>query len=230
MIYTRPLAIFTFILTLAPAFADEGKFALGAASTAPPAVLSEPVQKLLTNKSLQFVDGDGKAVADVWMRLEIPADATAGQIKAGVTYREVKQSEILGAIQFHREWSDYRKQKIPAGVYTMRLGYMPTDGKHTADVAEFQDFVVLIAAKVDKATALLDVKAMQEIAGDSIGSGHPGVFMLAPHPKPGPMPTVQARPKSHWVLQSRADLVVDGKKTGTAFGIAINLVGHSPAE
>ena len=91
-----------------------------------------------------MLDADGKAVCDVWFRKEIPADATPEQIKTGVTFREVKQTEVLGVIQLHRDWSDYRKQKIKPGVYTMRLAYQPTDGKHTADVSEFQEFAVLI--------------------------------------------------------------------------------------
>ena len=58
----------------------------------------------------------------------------------GVTLREVKQTEVIEAVQFHVDWTDYRKQKVKPGVYTMRLGYQPTDGKHTADVSDFQDF------------------------------------------------------------------------------------------
>ena len=84
----------------------------------------------------------GKPICDVWFRKEMPTDATPEQVKNGVTYKEVKQTEILGAIQFHKDWSDYRKQKIKTGVYTMRLAYQPSDGKHTPDLADFKEFAL----------------------------------------------------------------------------------------
>ena len=147
-----------------------------------------------------------------------------------MTFREVKQSEILGAIQFHTNWTDYRKQKIKAGVYTMRLAYQPTDGKHTADVSDFQEFVLIIGAKDDKRTALIETKMLHDVGGDSLNLGHPGVFMLWPNSKPGKEPTLDARPKNHWVLNSNTNLVINGKSTDAVIGIGLTIVGHSPAE
>ncbi len=217
------------LLTLARA-GDTGKYTIKTAENAPPKELSEPIQKLLGNHSVQLLAPDGKAVCEVWIRKEIPSDATPEQVKNGITYREVKQTEIFGAVQFLKDVADYRKQRIKAGVYTLRLAYQPTDGKHTADISEFQDFVAVISAKADTKPGLLDPKVMQETSGDSISLGHPGVFMLCPNNKPGPMPELQTRPKSHWVLNTRSALVVDGKATGTHLGIGLTLVGHSPAE
>jgi hypothetical protein len=211
--------------------AQEGKkFSIKTASTPVPADVAEPIKKLLADGSVQLLDSDGKAVCDVWFRKDIPAEATVEQIKTGVTYREVKQTEILGAIQFHRDWSDYRKQKIKAGVYTMRLAFQPTDGKHTADVSEYQEFALVIKAKADTRTALMETKALHDKSGDSLDLAHPGVFMLCPNNTPGKEPELAARPKNHWVLNSKANLVVAGKATGKSIGIGLNLVGHSPAE
>jgi hypothetical protein len=211
--------------------AQEGKkFSIKTASTPVPSDVAEPIQKLLAEGSVQLLDSDGKAVCDVWFRKDIPAEATAEQIKTGVTYREMKQTEILGAIQFHRDWTDYRKQKIKAGVYTMRLAFQPTDGKHTADVSEYQEFALIIKAKADTRTALMEAKALHDKSGDSLDLAHPGVFMLCPNNTPGKEPELAARPKNHWVLNSKANLVVAGKATGKSIGIGLNLVGHSPAE
>ena len=171
---------------------------------------------------MQLFDPAGKPICEVWFRKEIPAEATPEQLKTGVTYREVKQTEIFGAIQFHKDWTDYRKQKIKAGVYTMRLAYQPTDGKHTADVSEFQDFVLVTGAKSDTRTDLIEPKALHEISGDSIGSGHPGVFMLWPNTKPAKEPELAARPKNHWVLNTKANLIIDGKAVGASLGIGLN--------
>ena len=208
---------------------EKGKFSVKPADTAPPAELSEPIRKLLKNESIQFLDGAGKAIAEIWLRKEIPTDATPEQIKNGITYRELKQSEVFGAIRFERDWTDYRKQKIKAGVWTLRLAYQPADGKHTADVSEFQEFVVVLSPKTDTSPNLMDPKKLQEVSADAIDSGHPGVFMLVPA-KPGKAPEILARPKEHWAVMTKAPLVAGGKDTGAFIGIGINLVGHSPAE
>ena len=218
------------VLLIGPAGAgDKGKFSVKTAATAPPSELSEAIRKVLAGESLQFLDGSGKTVAEVWLRSAVPTDATPEQIKNDITYREIKQSELLGAIRFDRDWSDYRKQKIKAGVYTMRLAFQPADGKHGADVSEFQEFALLLSPKADTSPALMEPKKLQEASGDAIDSGHPGVFMLVPT-KPGKTAEAVARPKDHWMLATRAPLAVGGRTTSAFVGIGLNLVGHSPAE
>jgi hypothetical protein len=209
---------------------DGKKYSIKTADNPIPMELTEPIQKLLNGPSVQLLDGTGEPICEIWFRKEIPTDAAPEQLKTGVTYREVKQTEIFGVIQFHKDWADYRKQKIKAGVYTMRLAYQPADGKHTLEHSEFQEFLLVTAAKADTRTALMEPKDLREISGESIGSGHPGVFMLWPNTKPGTEPSLAARPKNHWVLNTRANLMVDGKAINTPIGIGLNLVGHSPAE
>ena len=174
--------------------------------------------------SIQLLDPAGKTVCEVWFRKEIPAEATPEQVKNGLTYREVKQSEVVGAIRFDQDWRDYRKQKVKAGTYTLRLGYQPMDGDHTGS-SEFQDFLLVLDAAKDTKPDLMDAKHMIETSAKSIGTGHPGVFMLFPTEKPGAAPTLAAMPKNHWVLQTKEDVTVAGKKTGTSLGIGLTRVG-----
>lgn len=225
--YVVPLFFALLLIPFASSQAGK-KYTIKTGDAAPPKELAEPIAKLLAPGSVQLVDSSGKAVCDVWFRKEIPADATAAQIKTGVTFREVKQTEILGAVQFHVNWTDYRKQKVKPGVYTMRLAYQPTDGKHTSDVSDFQEFVLLISAKADQKTALLEVKALHEKSGDSLDLGHPAVFMLWPTKAPK-QPELLPQPKDHWVVNSKSDIVVGGK-VETSIGVGLTIVGHSPAE
>lgn len=213
------------------AASQEGKkYSVKTTDAPAPKEVSADIAKLLVGSSVQLLDPAGKPICDVWFRKDLPAEATEAQIKTGVTFREVKQTEILGAIQFHRTWTDYRKQKIKTGVYTMRLGYQPADGKHTADISDFQEFVLVIGAKADTRPALMEAKMLHDRSGDSLDLAHPGVFMLWPNSKPGKEATIDARPKNHWVVNGRANLTVAGKATGTQMGIGVTLVGHSPAE
>jgi hypothetical protein len=227
--FAMPL-FFTVVLFSLASSQEGKKYSIKTTDAAAPADLSEPIKKLLHKGSVQLLDSAGKAVVEVWFRNEIPAEATPAQLKAGVTFREVKQTEILGAIQFHTNWTDYRKQKVKAGVYTMRLVYQPVDGKHTADISDYQEFVLVVSAKDDKRTALIDPKALHETSGESLGLGHPGVFMLWPSSKATKEPVLAAHPKNHWVLTATRPLVVNGKATGATIGVGITLVGHSPAE
>jgi hypothetical protein len=220
----RALALVGLIALVPLIAAQEGKFTVKAATNAPPKELADDVQKLLGKSSIQLLDGD-KVIGEFWFRGDIPADATAEQIKNGITWREVKQTEVIGAVRFEQDWTDYRKQKVKAGVYTLRLGYQPADGDHQGS-SEFQDFLVVVAADKDKKPELLDFKQMVEMSGSSIGATHPGVFMLAPNPK-GAGPAIIPAPRNHWVLQSKGEISVAGKKTGTALGIGLNVVGHA---
>src|SRR5437868_8322425 len=86
---------------------------------APPKQLGEPIRKLLDNRCLQLNDAGGNALIEVWLRKQVPVKATAEQVKNGLTYREVPSSTIMGAMRVVKPITDYKKQKVPAGVYTL---------------------------------------------------------------------------------------------------------------
>jgi len=217
-----PLAL---VLCLLPTLAaQDGKFAIKTGESPVPKEIAPSIQKLLGKTSIQLQDSSGKTIGEFWFRSEIPADATPEQIKNGLTYREVKQSEVLGVVRFDADWTDYRKQKVKAGVYTLRLGYQPADGDHQGS-SEFQEFLVALAADKDKGPELLEFKQMAETSAKSIGTGHPGVFMLFPNAPPGAKTELVARPKNHWVINTKGEITVGGKKAGAPFGIGMTVVG-----
>src|SRR5262245_22777032 len=87
-------------ISLAPS-QERNKYSINTTDAAVPKDVSSEIANLFADGSTQLLDATGKPICDVWLRKEIPADATEAQLKTGVTFREVKQSEILGAIQFH---------------------------------------------------------------------------------------------------------------------------------
>ena len=223
----RRCACLLLILSVLPfAAAQNTKFTIKTADTPAPKELDAAIQKLLPKTSIQLIDAGGKTVGEFWFRADIPADATTEQIKNGLTYREIRQSEILGAVRFDQDWLDYRKQKVKAGVYTLRLGYQPADGDHQGS-SEFQEFMLVLGADKDKSTELMEFKHLAETSAKSIGTGHPGVFMLTPNATPGAKAEIVARPKNHWVINTKGEIVVGGKKTGASFGIGLNVVGNA---
>ncbi|MBM4073238.1 MAG: hypothetical protein FJ271_30595 [Planctomycetes bacterium] len=220
------LSALIFVFAALVAHAENGKYSIKTADTAPPKAISESIRKLLDKQSVQLLSPDGKQLAEVWLRSSVPADATPEQIKNGITYREIKQSEIIGVIRFDQDTADYRKQKVKAGTYTLRLGYQPADGDHQGSSLH-KEFLVLVDPAKDTKPDLIDYKEMVELSMKTINTGHPAVFMLFPVPKPGPAPRLEAKAMNHWVLNTREEITVDGKKTGRRIGIGITLVGHA---
>lgn len=223
---TKRLASFVLVLFAIPfAMGQEGKYSIKTVEAPLPTELDPSIQKVLGKQSIQLQDPAGKTVAQFWFRPEIPADATPEQIKNGLTWREVRQSEVLGAVRFDQDWNDFRKQKVKAGTYTLRLGYQPADGDHQGS-SDFQEFLLVLAADKDKSPEPLEFKQLAEASAKSIGTGHPGVFMLVPIAPPAAT-NLSARPKNQWVINTKGDIVVGGKKAGAAMGIGVTVVGNA---
>jgi hypothetical protein len=226
MLRMRRWAAVAVLLTIPVLVLAQGaNYSIKVADDPLPKELNASIAKLLAPASVRFLDKQGKTVGQIWFRKDVPADATPGQIKNGLTYRELKQTEIVGAIRFEQEWTDYRKQKVKAGVYTLRLGFQPQDGDH-AGSSQFTEFVVAVAAAKDTKPDLMEPKEMVEAAAKSIGTGHPGVFMLFPNNTPAAAPQLAGKDNNHWVLNVKEDVTVGGKKAGS-IGIGLTLVGNA---
>src|SRR5207302_915540 len=136
-------------------------------------------------------------------------DATPEQVKNGLTYRELKETSVVGAVRIDQAWTDYRKQKIKTGVYTMRLGFQPMDGDHQGK-SQYTEFLLLSASEKDKSADTMTPKMLVEMSMKSIDAGHPAVFMLFPVSKSPAMPKLAAMEKDHWVLQVAEPVQVGG--------------------
>src|SRR5947208_16460981 len=68
--------------------------------TAQPAVDLDPaIAKLLSDRSVQLLDPKGNLLYQIWFRKEVPVKATPVQLKNGVTYQEIPETTLLGAIK-----------------------------------------------------------------------------------------------------------------------------------
>jgi hypothetical protein len=226
MLSTRRWAAVAVVIAIPAILLAQGaNYSVKVADDPLPKELNTAIAKVLAPASIRLLDKEGKTLATVWLRKQVPADATPEQIKNGLTYRELKQTEVLGAIRFEQDWTDYRKQKVKSGVYTLRLGFQPQDGDH-AGSSQFTEFLVATAAAKDTKPELMEPKEMAEVSAKSIGTGHPGVFMLFPNDKPAPNPQLAAKENTHWVLNAKEEVTVGGKKAGS-IGIGLTLVGNA---
>jgi hypothetical protein len=207
--------------------AGEAKYTIKTSKNAPPKELKEPVRKLLEEQSVELLDEKGAVSCEVWFRKEVPATATPVQIKNGLTYRDnLKETTVLGAIQFHQEGRDYRKQKIKAGVYTLRLGFQPMDGDHMG-TAPNPEFCLLVPADKDADPAAIEPKQLHENSKDASGTSHPAVLLLYPYENPKDETRLTNKEGGTWVLERKQPVSAGAQKA--VLGLGLTLIGVSPA-
>jgi hypothetical protein len=188
--------------------------------TEPPKEVQAPIRQLLSDRCVQLLDAKGGLLAEVWLCKALPAKATDMQIKNGLTYREIPETTVFGAIRFPKQATDYRKQKIPAGVYTLRLAYQPMDGDHMG-TAPYGEFCLLSPAADDKKAGTMEAKALHELSAKTT-NGHPGVLLLFPGGKDaGDTPKLLDKGENHWVVELKQEVSVDGKKASINIGLVL---------
>lgn len=213
------------LLAALPLYAADNPYSVKVVEKSePPKEVQEPIRKLLSDRCVQLLDAKGGVLAEAWFCKTIPAKATDNQIKNGLTYREIPESTVLGAIRFPKQTTDYRKQKIPAGVYTLRLGYQPMDGDHMG-TAPYSEFCLMSPAADDKKADTMEGKALHELSAKTTNS-HPGVLLLFPGGNDSKeMPALVNKGDGHWIVQLKQDVTVGDKKA--SINIGLTLIGAS---
>jgi len=193
---------------------------LTATDDKPPAVAAE-LAKSLDAKGLRVRVGEDAAMT-FWFRTTLPATATAAQVRNGLTYRELPEGSFVGVVSFAKPFTDYRKQEIVAGDYTLRLGVQPDIGDH-AGTAPHPDFLMLMPLADDTTLDPLDGKTLLKLSAKVTGD-HPGVMLLYPHPAKVAGPRLATKPGVSLLTLTRALTTDDGPAT---LGVALVVRGHS---
>src|SRR4051794_10058910 len=196
---TRTLAVAACLFAAAVAGAADAKLTLKIKDDAPPKELGEAVRAVLDGKAMQVFDDKGKLLCTVWARKALETKATADQARAGLKYSHLEETTLVGAVQFPAAFADYRKQKIKPGVYTLRLGFQPTDGDHQG-TAPYNDFCLLSPAGADAKPGAMEAKDLNQLSARSTTTKHAGVMLLFPNKTPPEKPVIEAKPKEHFVL------------------------------
>jgi hypothetical protein len=202
-------------------------YSIKTAMTPPPQELKEPIRKLLGDHSVQLLDDKAAVLCELWFRKQLPAKATPAQVKNGLTYREVEETTLVGAARLDQPMTDYRKQKIKPGVYTLRLGFQPMDGDHMG-TAPYSEFCLLSPADEDVKPDRMEPKELQELSAKTTGATHPAVFLLYPNNKPADAPKLVKKEADTWVLDFKEDVTTGGRPAVLGFGLT--LIGHTASE
>ncbi len=208
--------------------ADTGGYEIKSVKAVAPKDLKDSIRKEMGGKAIQFRKKGGDLIAEIWLRDKLPAESLfRKQDKKTFVYKDLRETTVLGAVRFAKEWKDYRGQKVKAGVYSIRLGFQPQDGDHMG-TSPFPNFVVLVAAKFDPKIGEMPTRGMIERSMASISTSHPAILLLFPNKKPGDeIKLVEPEyPKDHLVLTTSQVINLGENKSGT-LGLSLALVGHA---
>jgi hypothetical protein len=213
------------LATALPLCAADNPYAVKKADAEPPKDLQESTRKLLGGKCVQVSNAKGDLLLELWFRKELPSKATEAQIKNGLTYREISETTLVGAANVVKPITDYRKQTIMPGAYTLRLAFQPMDGDHMG-TAQYSEFFLMSPAADDKKGETMDVKALREMSAKATG-GHAAVFQLFPGKDAADEPKLVNKGEGHWVLMFKQPVVAGEMKATLQIGMTI--FGVSPS-
>jgi hypothetical protein len=220
----QPACLFAVLACPFSMHAADADFQVKVEKADPPAELKDAVKGLLGDEALRVQDGKGSVVCTIWFRKEVPSKATAEQVKNGLTYREIAQTTLIGAIELPQNWIDFRKQEIPKGTYTLRLAIQPMDGDHMG-TAPHTEFCLLCSADKDEKPDTMEVKALRELSAASHGATHPAVLFLFPNAKPEDQPKIVGKGNGIYVLNVKQPVGAGSQKATLGFGMTI--AGHT---
>ncbi|MCS7014541.1 MAG: hypothetical protein NZM42_00305 [Gemmatales bacterium] len=201
-----------------------GGYAAKVEKVDPPKELSQAIASILSNEVVRVTDSKGQVFCEIWWRKSVPLAKAPTNPTA--SYRDMAETTLVGVIRWVQPGSDYRKQKIKSGVYTMRLAYQPEDGDHMG-TAPHSEFLLLTPSTLDQRPAGLEnPKDLHELSAKAAGSNHPAVFLLFPA-KPVTQAEIRDQGNGHLVLH----VTIQAEHNGKSFllPIALTLVGHSSA-
>ncbi|QJW99930.1 hypothetical protein [Frigoriglobus tundricola] len=184
-----------------------------------PDALAEPVRKLLDEQALVVRDGDAELMT-VWFRTEIPAKATEEQVKNGLTYREIPEGALVGAVRFPAKFTDFRKQEIAAGVYTLRFAVQPDIGDHTG-TAPHPEFCLMCQAKEDKSAEPIEKKKLIEVSSLVNEGRHPAVLLMWPNNGRDAGVKVVSKGDGVYAATVKRPVVAGDQKTTLGFAVTV---------
>ena len=207
--------------------AEPSSLRVKASMIAIPEAASKRLQEILDPAALQILDADGTARLTFWLPRSIAMKATPVQIKNGLTYREIPETTLIGLVQVHDRWIDFRKQEIAEGLYTLRLAIQPELGDHEGTTPH-PEFALLVPLAEDPSDELMEVKDLVKKSRGSTTTDHPAVLLLMPAHQAKAMPRLSAADGGIVVLGVQRKVAVGHQEAKLGFGFTV--AGSSPSQ
>jgi hypothetical protein len=206
-------------------FANAADSVLKTAEKPTPKEISDSIKAALQPQAVQLVRAD-KPALEIWFRQEVPLKSKPSSPNEALG--NIVETALVGAVSVDdASLRDYKDNEIPKGVYTARFGIQPKDGDHLG-TAEFDFFLVLIAAENDKELAGLNTyKPMVKASGKSTSSGHPLIISLRPASVDGAIPRLTEPVAEHKAMRVKLPAkTAGGDKAELVFDLVYEGHGH----
>jgi len=182
---------------------------------AAPSGLAEPIAKALLLPGARLISSDGKVIAELWLRKDVPLKANAAA-----------EGTLVGVLHFPQGGADFRGQTIAAGVYTLRFEHIPQDGNHLGAAPE-SDFLLLCPAAEDRELdATFNFESLVKLSRHATQTNHPGPLMLLPA-SGVEFPGVQRNDLGHVALRMKTSAKPNGSGASVDLPLALVLVGRA---
>lgn len=198
---------------------EEAPFTAKSEAVNVPEAVAEAVRKPLDGNALVVRQGK-EVVMRVWFRATIPVTATDEQLKNGLTYREVGEGELVGVVELPQPFTDFRRQKLPAGAYTLRFAVQPDVGDH-AGTSPHPEFCLLTPAEKDTAAEAVEKGELIKRSAAVNDGKHPAVLLLYPHFAADVGPKVVEKGDGVWVVNVRRAVLAGERKGTLGFGVTV---------
>lgn len=192
--------------------------------TDPPKALAAAIGEKLDGTALIVSQSSGDTLLTLWFRKVIPVEASPAQVRNGLTYREIPTGTLIAVVQFPSDFMDYRKQTIPAGVYTLRFAVQPDVGDHIGTTPH-PEFALLSPIEKDTAPATVEGKELLKNSAAITDGDHPAVMLLFPHHGREAGPKLVDKGEGAWAVVVRRAVDADGE--ASTLGFALTVAGSS---
>ena len=163
----------------------------------------EAIRQSLEAKGYRLTLDDPKPACELWFRKNVPV---SGKKEAeGVVYPQLADSTLVGVMHYPQTATDFRRQQVPAGFYTLRYALIPDDGNHLG-VSPNRDFLLLIPASSDPdPNATFKFQELVTMSAKTVGAKHPSPLNLLPADKPS-TGAVAKDDQDHWIFSAAVKL------------------------
>jgi hypothetical protein len=221
------LLLVTITATATPAQA-KSRYTVEPLEEAVPKEVSKEVRASVEPIALRVLDRKKKPFADLWLRRKLAPQKPNKE--PGIVYGHIPEGSLLGVIRIHARGSDFRGDRVKAGVFTMRNAIQPQDGDHLG-VSDSRDFILLSPVKVDTKTKSLPTKAVIKLSVQASGRKHPSIlYLIKLYDKAKKLPRiVEEEDLEYWVLDCEIRNAPT-PKTKKAAPAKSSAAGKSPAK
>ncbi|MCC7422566.1 MAG: hypothetical protein IT428_19980 [Planctomycetaceae bacterium] len=186
---------------------------------------SKEVAALLQSEGHQ-VSGPKGVYCTVWLAKSVDVKPT---FKPSLNLKyPLTNGQLIGLLQVadKAEFTDFRKQPIKPGVYTLRYAKQPEDGNHIG-TSEVYDFLVAIPAKDDADPKMIGTfTTLAKMSAKASGTSHPAIISLLPVEKPAAKAALEHdEEKDFWILNATTGGKAD--KTDVPMSLRLVVVGAS---